>query len=312
MDNDGLPPRHHSHHHRHENGHAQVPSSIPLQQRRRSSQPRHHGHPPPPVAMENGNLAPGTSVGTTAGEGEEIEAHRRRSASIGSIGRSLGRILPKNRKEKGGTLRPDHDAEKMDSSRGEKHEASDLEKDEKKKPKTIRRMLGLPRMVRRASIIHKPVQDRNEAFTPSRTQELYQAKKMRREQRRSYRESEDYLIMHGVNPRSGHHENTATSSSSPNTLGSETRRALDEKVEAARRELQAVLNAKMAATEEKERRGKEKRERREARMREVQERGSTRWRSDDGEWKIVQDPELSPIQQSVLASGSGGSGMCVP
>jgi hypothetical protein len=145
--------------------------------------------------------------------------------------------------------------------------------------------------------------------TPSASLQMYQDKRARREQRRSFRGSDDFLGVQGANPRTGFPDpSIATSSSTGDVISEPTRQKLEEDgrmMESARREYQAALERRERELRrlemERERRRKDKRVELRARM-----RREGRWRSEGSQWNMVAEPLLSPILQSTAGSPTRG------
>jgi len=147
------------------------------------------------------------------------------------------------------------------------------------------------------------------------SQQMFEDKRARREQRRSYRSSEDFLAVAGANPRTGYWDATATvtstsSSSEPSARARQREVEIEEnrrKMEAAKKELEEALVRREKEVGERERRKREsrarrERRRREARLKHMKSREGGRWRSEGEGWNMVVEPELSPITQSLAGS----------
>lgn len=330
-------------------------------QRRINTQPTRR--PPPPAAAETRQL------------------HHRRSSSFSSFGRSLSRILPSNRKERGGTIRvmgegktadlPDSALKDLDASSrdvggaGAVHESgggvgADMRKTRSWSPKksgrnyfeeghadtgvgvsaesrkagTLRRFWGLckvsrvgntelelegredehERKGRKQSVVRNNAHGTPKTDVPinddvsvlGRSQQLYEAKRSWRKERRSFQESDDFLGVQGVNPKTGYPDpSPITSSDEPSYVSEEMRKKLEDnerRTEATKREYAAALLRREAEIKRlmdvKEKKKKEKRERTERKREELRARMKGRWRSDGDGWNMVAEPVLSPIQQS--------------
>ncbi|KAL5348375.1 hypothetical protein ACLOAV_006857 [Pseudogymnoascus australis] len=141
------------------------------------------------------------------------------------------------------------------------------------------------------------------------SQQMYDQKRLRREQRRSYRSSEDYLTIAGANPRTGYWDvNTAIGSTSSSEAADRARAREMEieenrrRLEAAKKELEEALGRKEEEVREREAKRARRRERDEARRREKRGREAGRWRAEGEGWMMVREPELSPIVQSLAGS----------
>ncbi|EKD15388.1 uncharacterized protein L3040_001755 [Drepanopeziza brunnea f. sp. 'multigermtubi'] len=130
-------------------------------------------------------------------------------------------------------------------------------------------------------------------------QRMFEDKRNRRQQRRSLKESGDYLGVQGANPRTGYWD--VSSGSEPSEMSDETKRKLDEearKVEEQKRrydeaeakhkwELERVLSLRAKKRKYEQR---------------MKQRRHGKWQLSDNGWSSVAEPELSPIVQSVVGS----------
>ncbi|OBT45419.1 hypothetical protein VE00_04572 [Pseudogymnoascus sp. WSF 3629] len=144
---------------------------------------------------------------------------------------------------------------------------------------------------------------------PLDSQQMYDQKRLRREQRRSYRSSEDYLTIAGANPRTGYWDvNTAIASTSSSEAADRARAREAEiaenrrRLEAAKQELQEALAKREAEDRERDAKRARRRERDEARRREKRGREAGRWRTEGDGWRMVAEPGLSPIVGSLAGS----------
>ncbi|KAH6687734.1 hypothetical protein F5X68DRAFT_239121 [Plectosphaerella plurivora] len=147
----------------------------------------------------------------------------------------------------------------------------------------------------------KPVkiQERKSAMRSSQPKE-------RRRQRRLLQESGDYLGVQGVNPQTGQLDvitpTPSNSSKSGTTLQTGRKmQLLETKAQAARRAYQDALDAAQEEAQlvlqERERSKEAKRNKSKESVRRAQSR--VRWRRDPRQWSSAQEPDLSPIAQSV-------------
>ncbi|KFY60751.1 hypothetical protein V497_03398, partial [Pseudogymnoascus sp. VKM F-4516 (FW-969)] len=160
--------------------------------------------------------------------------------------------------------------------------------------------------------IPPPPASRSNASTPPLDrQAMYDQKRLHREQRRSYRSSEDYLTISGANPRTGYWDvNTAIGSTSSSEVAERARiREVEieenrRRLEDAKRELEEAEGRREKEVRERE----ERRERRRVRDREKEAvrgkrgREAGRWRAEGEGWTMVVEPGLSPIVQSLAGS----------
>jgi hypothetical protein len=160
---------------------------------------------------------------------------------------------------------------------------------------------------------HKPTAAKEEEEELSRTQQIFEAKKARREQRRSLVASGDFLGVQGANPRTGYWDvSTATTSSEPSQMSSETRKYLEWQAKAVDEQKMKYEEAQARYSEEfariqslKENREAEKIRQKKLRFRSKQ-RMHGRWNAGENGWSSVAEPDLSPIRQSLLGSPTTG------
>lgn len=149
-----------------------------------------------------------------------------------------------------------------------------------------------------------------------RNQRVFEVSKSRREERRSFRESDDFIGVQGVNPWTGYPDPSASASSSSGDIVNDlTRRKLEEderRMATASREYKAALerreNEMRRLEMESERRRRQKRERAEKKRAQLRARVRKygRWRNDGNTWSMVTEPELSPIVQSIVRTPAHG------
>lgn len=144
---------------------------------------------------------------------------------------------------------------------------------------------------------------------PFDSQAMYDQKRLRREQRRSYRSSEDYLTISGANPRTGYWDvNTAIGSTSSSEAANRAQQREMEiaenrrRLESAKQELEEALGRREAEDREREVKRARRREREEAKRKEKRNREAGRWKAEGGGWTMVVEPGLSPIVQSLAGS----------
>ncbi|TAQ84405.1 hypothetical protein B7494_g7275 [Chlorociboria aeruginascens] len=150
--------------------------------------------------------------------------------------------------------------------------------------------------------------DRSELMA-TKTQEMFADKKRRREQRRSLKESGDFLGVQGANPRTGYWDiSTGTSSSEPSQESEATRRRLREQARQLEDQRARYLEALKAEKSELERvqtaRDHKKTEKAEKKRLEVKlkQRQQGRWKPTENGWSSVAEPDLTPIEQSLAGS----------
>ena len=189
------------------------------------------------------------------------------------------------------------------------------------------RVFGLSRGVRgEGEHLHQHAKEQPEVQVPllsidipelenieiTKTQQMYEDKKARRQQRRSLRESGDFLGVQGANPRTGYWDvSSGTSSSEPSQMSEETKKLNEEardieekkrKYEEAQAKHQAELS-RVQSLRDNKKKEKEKRKKMELKMK---ERRHGKWKLSEHGWSSVAEPELSPIVQSVVGSPERG------
>jgi hypothetical protein len=127
-----------------------------------------------------------------------------------------------------------------------------------------------------------------------RSQQIFEEKKARREERRSFRESGDFIGVQGVNPRTGYPDpSTVTSSSAGDVISESARQKLKEdekRMVTASREYKAALERRVNEIRrleiERERRRREKKEQVEGKRAQLRARlrKDGRWRNDGNTW----------------------------
>jgi len=137
----------------------------------------------------------------------------------------------------------------------------------------------------------------------STSKQMFDAKKTRREQRRSLKESGDYIGVQGANPRTGYPDPSASSTETSN-ISDETKRRLDQQfrdVEEQKKRLhEAELKHQADLSTIKRLREARKKDRAEKKKAEdvMMKRRLGRWKPDRNGWSSVVEPHLSPIVQS--------------
>jgi hypothetical protein len=147
----------------------------------------------------------------------------------------------------------------------------------------------------------------------TKTQQIFDKKRSRREQRRSLRESGDFLGVQGANPRTGYWDiSDATSSSEPSQMSEETKLKLDQQAKALAEQKRKYEQAQESHQKELMRvqiskimKKKKKGEQKKVELK-MKQRRHGKWRLSENGWSSVVEPELSPIQQSVAGSPVAG------
>jgi hypothetical protein len=148
----------------------------------------------------------------------------------------------------------------------------------------------------------------------SKSQQMFAAKKARRDQRKILLESGDFLGVQGANPRTGYWDvSTATSSSDPSQTSHETRKRLEQQakeVEEQRarfEETQTKYNAEVEKAQRvKANKEAEKMEQKKWHLK-LKQRKRGRWDAGENGWSSVAEPDLSPIGQSLAGTPVKGS-----
>lgn len=160
----------------------------------------------------------------------------------------------------------------------------------------------------------KPATDIHEEGEVSNSQRIYEAKRSRREQRRSLVESGDFLGVQGANPRTGYWDiSTGTTSSDPSQLSSETRKKLQHQAKEveehwqnyAQAQEKYIVGLEMVQTLKRKKEA-EKMEQKQRQLR-LRQRRRGRWNAGENGWSSVAEPDLSPVVQSVAGSPVKGS-----
>jgi hypothetical protein len=150
---------------------------------------------------------------------------------------------------------------------------------------------------------------------PSKSRRLFDKKKSHREQRKSLRESGDFLGVQGANPRTGMWDlsDNTTSSSAPSQVSGETRRKLEQHAKELKASKFKYEEAKLKQRMEiqrvqtlKELKRKEKVERKKSESKSKQKRRG-KWKAGDNGWSSAAEPGLSPILQSVAGTPITGT-----
>jgi hypothetical protein len=145
----------------------------------------------------------------------------------------------------------------------------------------------------------------------TKTQQMFENKKARREQRRSLIESGDFLGVQGANPRTGYWDiSDATSSSEPSQSSSEAHKMLakqaHEVADKKRRYEQAQLEMQIELQRAQALRDAKKKDKLEQKRREMRMRQKGKWRLSENGWSSVAEPDLSPIEQSLAGTPVAG------
>ncbi|XMA16264.1 hypothetical protein WAI453_009055 [Rhynchosporium graminicola] len=158
---------------------------------------------------------------------------------------------------------------------------------------------ALPVMAQEDLGFHIPALNFSEEKQVTTAQQAFEDKKFRRQQRRSLKESGDYLGVQGANPRTGYWD--VSSGSEPSQISEETRRKLDEDaMEVAKRK------RRYEEAEEKHRaelqRVQTVRENKKHMEKKMKQRRRGKWQLSENGWSSVAEPDLSPIIQSKVGT----------
>ncbi|KAK2626402.1 hypothetical protein QTJ16_004664 [Diplocarpon rosae] len=140
------------------------------------------------------------------------------------------------------------------------------------------------------------VSDKKEATA---AQQIFEDKKSRRQQRRSLKDSGDYLGVQGANPRTGYWD--VSSGSEPSQMSDETKRKLDEEARKVAEQKSRYEEAESKHRLELERvmSMREKKKKLEQKMK---QRRRGKWKLSENGWSSVAEPDLSPIVQSLVGT----------
>lgn len=142
------------------------------------------------------------------------------------------------------------------------------------------------------------------------SQQIYEEKRARRQQRRSLKESGDFLGVQGANPRTGTWDISDSTSSEPSEMAEEVRRQLagarettdEEKRYEQVQHIQQIELLRVQALRDQKQRAKLERKEQEKRL-----RRQGKWQLSDNGWTSVAEPDLSPIAQSLAGTSEAGT-----
>ncbi|TVY21408.1 hypothetical protein LARI1_G000813, partial [Lachnellula arida] len=163
-------------------------------------------------------------------------------------------------------------------------------------------------------VIVEPNEESNPVMEkePSKTQQMFENKKARREQRRALQESGDFLGVQGANPRTGYFDiSDATSSTELSQTTDDMEKNIE--VRARQNEDNKTQIEKFEAPEAEHYSGIERAESdRDSSKRDTAEQKKLeiklyqshlpRWKAAANEWKSIVEPALSPVEQSLAGS----------
>lgn len=143
-------------------------------------------------------------------------------------------------------------------------------------------------------LVPPPSTSTNTSSPGTRSQKLYLDRRHKREQRRSLKESGDYLGVQGVNPSTGEMDVlTPSSSSTPSSPFASLARSVQDKREAYERARRALRSEKTRRWEMDKKALKAERKRK------------VKWTKASSGWSSVIEPGLSPISGSSAATTPG-------
>lgn len=174
-----------------------------------------------------------------------------------------------------------------------------------------------------SSKTHLVIVERNKESNPvmekesSKTQQMFEQKKARREQRRALQESGDFLGVQGANPRTGYFDISDTTSSTELSQTDDLKKCLEvrgrqigdnqsqiEKFEAADAEHYTGIER---AESDRDSRKRDTAEQKKLETKLYPSR-LPRWKATENEWSSIVEPTLSPVEQSL--AGSPLRGQC--
>lgn len=216
-------------------------------------------------------------------QGEATTAAAKSRGRSSSFACTLKKLLPGHKAERGGTLREGGYHGSLDNisipAITSTTSASQCIRSDRIDQRNI------------ATELSSPAAPSNSASSPgTRSQQLYLERREKRRQRRSLKESGDYLGVQGINPRTGEMDVlTPSSSSASSPFGSLARVVQDKRA--------AYEGARCALRSEKVR----KWEMDKAALR-AERRRTVRWTRNDSAWSSAVEPNLSPIEGSSAGS----------
>jgi hypothetical protein len=147
----------------------------------------------------------------------------------------------------------------------------------------------------------------------SRAQQLFEAKRARRNTRKSLQQSGDFLGVQGANPRTGYWDiSTGTSSSEPSQMSDETKKLLEkQRIDVEERkqkfeEAQSKHQYELARAQTRSESRRKEHAEQKVKEQQMKQRKYGRWKLSENGWSSVAEPELSPIEQSLAGSPTRG------
>ncbi|OTB19903.1 hypothetical protein K445DRAFT_372672 [Daldinia sp. EC12] len=301
------------------------------------SPPASQSQPPPPIRQRTPRMSPARSA---TGNAEQSSSQKKASSLAGFF----SKILPSNRPEQGGTRRTDWTVDN-DSTVGpsrnvltnwnvakEKSPAHPASTNGSEEPShrrvwswspqkgDSRFVENLPRERSRGceeepeALDHEPHPPRkSEALTRTEVHELLQSKEETRRNRRSLKESGDWLGVQGADPYSGLFSVlTPTDTLSSETTSTSTRSKL---AGLARKKKAARLEYEQLRLLEEQEKDKARLDREQAKLNKIErvkeelrrQHQLARWSQHKRNWSSAAEPNLSPIAQSLDSVALGSS-----
>lgn len=208
---------------------------------------------------------------------------RGRSSSFAS---ALKKLLPSKKAERGGTLRKHgYHGTLNDVSPPENRSTAPISHCSRSEPSD-----KLVRWNTAIDLGSTAAQSKSASSPGTRSQRLYLERREKRRQRRSLKESGDYLGVQGINPSTGEMDVLTPSNSSASSPFGSLARAVQDKRAAYEGARRALRSEKMRKWEMDKAALKAERRRR------------VRWTRNDSAWSSAVEPDLSPIEGSSAAS----------
>lgn len=227
---------------------------------------------------------------STTGQGQiTTTTHTARGRSRSFVS-ALKRLLPSNRPERGGTIRSHsthHSSSLKSSTLPAKKSASSASRSSERGPSD-----KLVRWNTATDLVYKHAGYTSSISPSTSSQQLYLERRERRRQRRSLKESGDYLGVQGVNPGTGEMDVVTPSTSTASSPFLSLARAVQNKRLAYENARKTLRSEKMRKWEmDKEALKKERKKK-------------VKWMRRGEGWSSAVEPDLSPI--------TGSSGVLTP
>ncbi|KAF3767710.1 hypothetical protein M406DRAFT_69831 [Cryphonectria parasitica EP155] len=217
------------------------------------------------------------------------QKRRRRSASLVSV---FKKLLPENKPERGGTLRKHgfHYSDSLDKSPIPTSLSSPSVSQANKRHSPPERLARCNTALSPPPPLPASAPSSSSVSPSTRSTQLYLERREKRRQRRSLKESGDFLGVQGINPSTGEMDVLTPSTSSASSPFAPLARMVQSKRD-------AYESARRALRSEKMRRWEMDKEALKA-----ERRRKVRWRRAGEGWSSAVEPELSPIEGSSAAT----------